>query len=218
MAFIKLALAVTMISTLVFGDSSAPNVSGNITIASNGIWRGMSQTSDTASIQSAINLDYQGFYLGAAGSNVNVDGLDATIELDVLGGYMWNLYGMDYDLGAIYYTYPKSPSEANFADLYFSLGKDFEIAKISAKYYRGIKTNDSVVSNAFETSLSIPLPLDISLDTLYGQYHNIGNYYNVGFSRNIYATTKASISYMRMNTNKDGGDEKNILFMLSMYF
>jgi len=220
MKIINLSLAVALVSTLVFSaeDISELSVSGSAALTNNYIWRGMTQTDNAPAIQGAINMGYKGFYLGAAGSNVKFEGVDASIELDALGGYTSEAYGVGYDIGAIYYAYPKSSKEANFADVYLGLSKDFEVVKVGAKFYRGVKTNDLEVSNAWETSLSAPLPMSISFDVLYGDYADVGNYYSIGFTKPINDKFKVSVSYAGINKDADGIDEDNVIAMVSASF
>ncbi len=220
MKIINLSLAVAFISTLAFSaeDISELSVSGSVALTNNYIWRGMTQTDNAPAIGGAVNFGYKGFYLGAAASNVKFKGVDASIELDALGGYTSEVYGVDYDIGAIYYAYPKSSKEANFADVYLGLSKDFEVIKIGAKFYRGVKTNDLEVSNAWETSLSVPLPMSISFDALYGDYADVGNYYSVGFTKPINDKFKVAVSYTGINKDANGIDEENVVAVITASF
>lgn len=213
-----LALALALILTLSAKDTSEINVSGNISLASNHIWRGMTQTNNTPTFQGAINIDYKGFYLGGAGANVKADGVNARIEFDTLMGYTGETYGLGYDIGVIYYAYPKSAKETNFADVYLGLTKDFDVVKVGAKFYRGVKTNDLEISNAWETSLSVPMPMTISFDALYGNYTDIGNYYSLGFTKVINDIFKVGIAYTGINSNAENADENNIVAILSVTF
>ena len=220
MKIINLSLVAALVSTLALGaeDISELSVSGSVALTNNYIWRGMTQTDNAPAIGGSVNFGYKGFYLGAAASNVKFEGVDASIELDALGGYTSEVYGISYDIGAIYYAYPKSSKEANFADVYLGLSKDFEVIKIGAKFYRGVKTNDLEVSNAWETSLSVPLPMSITFDALYGDYADVGNYYSVGFAKPINERFEATVSYMGINSDKNSVDEKNVVATLSVAF
>ncbi|OHE08665.1 MAG: hypothetical protein A2513_09615 [Sulfurimonas sp. RIFOXYD12_FULL_33_39] len=220
MKIINLSLVAALVSTLALGaeDISELSVSGSVALTNNYIWRGMTQTDNAPAVQSSLNFLYKGFYLGAAASNVKFEGVDASIELDALGGYTSEVYGVGYDIGAIYYAYPKSSKEANFADVYLGLSKDFEVIKIGAKFYRGVKTNDLLVSNTWETSLSVPLPISISFDALYGDYADVGNYYSVGFAKPINDKFKVAVSYTGINKDANGIDEENVVAVITASF
>lgn len=217
MRLINLASAIVALTlTLSAKDVSEINASGTISLASNHIWRGMTQTNNSPTLQSTINIDYKGFYLGSALANVKAEGINARIEFDTLLGYTGEAYGLGYDVGVVYYAYPRSAKETNFADIYLGLSKDFEVLKIGMKFYRGVKTNDLEVSNAWETSLSVPLPKNISFEALYGDYTDIGNYYSFGFTKAINDITKVGIAYTGINSNTN--HEDNIVAMLSVTF
>lgn len=220
MKIINLSLAAVLLATLAMGDEdkSQINISGNVALASNYVWRGMTQTKDDPTIQGTVILDYKGFYLGSTAANIKIEGIDASVELDAFGGYTAEMYGIGYDAGVAYYTYPSSSKEANFAEVYLGLSKDFEIAKIGAKFYRGVKTHDTLVSNAWETSLSVPMPLSVSFDALYGDYADYGNYYSVGFSKSINKAVKLTLSYTGINREAGAIDENNIVAMMSIGF
>ena len=220
MKFIKLSLAVLVISVLAYGgeEKAEFNINGNLIFSNNNIWRGMTQSKNLPFIQGGLNLDYKNFYLGITGSNVKSDELQATSEFDFFSGYTSEAYGIGYDLGMIYYAYPHSSKEANFADVYLGLSKDLEVVKIGAKFYRGVKTNDLEVSNAWETSLSVPLPMSISFDALYGDYTDVGNYYSVGFTKALNDKFKVALSYTGINKDANGADEENVVAAITASF
>jgi len=95
---------------------------GNIGVANNYIWRGMTQTQDQASISGG--LDYSGesgFYLGTWASNVDfgVDESATGYELDLYGGLSNEVDGFGYDLGYIYIAYP-SMDDSDFSEVYLN--------------------------------------------------------------------------------------------------
>jgi uncharacterized protein (TIGR02001 family) len=220
MKIVKFALAATLINTGVYAEdiTSQVGLNANILVANNCVWRGMTQTSDKANVQGALTVDYSGFYIGSAASNIEIQGLDAWTEVDFYGGYASSFYGLDYDLGAISYTYPQSPTEANFSELYFALSKNFEIVTLGAKFYKGVKTNDAEVSDAAEATVSIPLPMEFSFDALYGDYYNVGDYFSLGFSKQFNETFKATIFYTGIKSDTGEADEYNLIIAPSAAF
>jgi uncharacterized protein (TIGR02001 family) len=186
MKFIKLSLAAALVVTMTFADenNSEIGVSANVAMTSNYVWRGMTQSDDSAAIQGGFDLDYKGLYAGVWGSNVNFGaGSDASMEFDAYGGYTNELYGIGYDIGYIQYAYPNDSKASNFGEAYASLSKDFKIVKVSAKYYVGVTTDDINPENGYELGASIPLPMDISLDGNFGKYDNVGIYYLAGLTK-----------------------------------
>lgn len=96
-------------------EPASPHVlSANIGLASNYVFRGISQTGGEPAIQGGIDYSHRsGVYLGAWGSNVGwltaFQGYQSgSMELDVYGGYRNAIGPVSYDVGAIRYLYPGS--------------------------------------------------------------------------------------------------------------
>ena len=89
------------------------SISGNVTLASEYVFRGQSQTQEDPAIQGGFDLTYCGFYAGTWGSNVDFL-TDAQAEIDYYGGYKFPLAeDLTLDLGYIYYSYV-SESDLNY--------------------------------------------------------------------------------------------------------
>jgi uncharacterized protein (TIGR02001 family) len=85
--------------------------SGNVAMASDYSFRGISQTDRKPAIQGGLDLAHpSGIYLGTWGSSVNFGedlsaGQRAQMELDVYGGLRRSVAGLvDLDLNATYYA------------------------------------------------------------------------------------------------------------------
>jgi uncharacterized protein (TIGR02001 family) len=105
----------TLIATALLASSSAAlaEVSGNVTLASDYVFRGISQTDSQIAIQGGLDYAHPtGLYAGTWASNVDPDffngeGHDPQIELDLYAGYSGELpSGFGYDLGYLRYEYP----------------------------------------------------------------------------------------------------------------
>lgn len=91
----------------------------NVSVVSDYIFRGQSQTWGKPALQVSAEADHaSGAYVGTAVSNVSDHWLPgATTELDLYGGYRNKLTDtINYDVGLIYYTYPG----ANWSDSVFN--------------------------------------------------------------------------------------------------
>lgn len=210
MKLIKMSLAAALSVTIALGAEVKPDlgVSANISFVSDYIWRGMTQSDNSPAIQGGIDLEYKKFYLGTWGSNVEFgSSYKASMEFDVYGGYKDELYGISYDIGATNYIYPKDSKELNFAEAYLGLSKEFEPFTVGAKYYYGIKTDKFDPTNCWETTLSVALPMDVSLDLLYGDYKSVGNYYSLGVSKSI-DKFKVAISYTSIDSDNSLDQDK----------
>lgn len=106
----KTLIAAAVVSA--FSSSAAlAQVSGNLTIASDYRFRGVSQTFKQPTIQGGIDYAHaSGFYAG--NWNSNVSGLQyangGAIEMDFYAGYKTTVGGVGLDIGTLYYYYPGS--------------------------------------------------------------------------------------------------------------
>lgn len=96
-------------------DAAASPVTGNVTLASEYLYRGIAQTRGKPAIQGGFDYAHaSGLYAGIWGSNITwigdgVAGASAGVELDVYGGYKGSLGGdLGYDVGVLIYNYPGS--------------------------------------------------------------------------------------------------------------
>ena len=96
----------TVVASLALGLSAVAqaNIIGNISVTSNYVSRGVTQTNDQAAVQGG--LDYtteEGIYAGVWASNVS----DGT-EIDLYVGYQNSVEGFDYSVGVVRYEYPQT--------------------------------------------------------------------------------------------------------------
>jgi uncharacterized protein (TIGR02001 family) len=106
-------------------SSHGCSVSGSVALTSDYVFRGVSQTNGNPAGQGGIDLTCGKFYLGAFTSNVDF-GFDATLEVDIYGGYKFNTGRINWDVGFIYYTYPgmNSADDADYLELKLSASTD----------------------------------------------------------------------------------------------
>lgn len=85
------------------------NLSGQFDITSNYVFRGVSQTANLPAVQGGLTYTFPiGLYFNVWGSNVRFPGTDATIELDMVGGWGGTLFKeqLTYDVHLTRYNYP----------------------------------------------------------------------------------------------------------------
>ncbi|MQA88967.1 MAG: hypothetical protein GEU90_01850 [Gemmatimonas sp.] len=109
-------------------QSSEVELTGNVSIASDYTFRGVSQTLEEPAVQGGLDLAFPfDLYAGAWGSSVNFgeDLPRAQMELDFYGGIAPSVAGFDLDLGGIYYLYPGADDNNNydFLELYGGAGR-----------------------------------------------------------------------------------------------
>jgi uncharacterized protein (TIGR02001 family) len=92
--------------------AAADDIAGNVTLATDYRFRGISQDHGNFSpaIQGGFDWSMEGFYVGTWASNVNFT--EAAIETDVYGGYRGKFNeDVEYDVGILYYGYPQDGSQ-----------------------------------------------------------------------------------------------------------
>jgi uncharacterized protein (TIGR02001 family) len=101
------------------GDSSIPGeFSANVSITSNYLYRGISQSADGPALQGGFDYTVDKFYAGAWASSV--EWTDTSIEIDYYAGFSPSYENFDFDIGVLFYTYPDAPDDPkqNFVELY----------------------------------------------------------------------------------------------------
>jgi uncharacterized protein (TIGR02001 family) len=115
-------LKITAIAAAVLAASSVSQVAiadfeANIGVTSNYLWRGVSQSGDSASVSGGIDYSNEsGFY---AGTWVGSLSEGAGAETDFYLGFGGESGGLGYDVGYIYYAYTDL-NDGNFGELYFN--------------------------------------------------------------------------------------------------
>ena len=93
--------------------------SGNVTLTSNYVFRGITQTDEGPAVQGGFDFASDSFYVGTWASAIDYD--DGTsAEIDLYAGWTPTVGVFDLDIGAIYYYYPDAPDdpEQNFVEGY----------------------------------------------------------------------------------------------------
>lgn len=119
--------------------ASPHSLTGNITLTSDYVFRGVSQTQNGPAIQGGFDYAHaSGFYIGTWASNVDWVSLgykeDSSMEIDLYGGYKGSVGDFGYDVGAITYYYPgdqiSGANDPDTTEIY--LGANWKF--VSAKY------------------------------------------------------------------------------------
>lgn len=114
MKALKLAICAATASLALGGTAYAQDVSFNVGVASDYVWRGVSQTDEGPQLFGGVDFSSGIFYAGAWASNVDFyDSTDA--EIDLYAGIKPTAGPVTFDLGALYYGYVNEPSGADYA-------------------------------------------------------------------------------------------------------
>lgn len=119
------SLVAVLAAPLVAQAAEPSPFTGNVTIASEYIYRGIAQTNRKPALQGGFDYAHpSGVYVGVWGSSISwisdaIPGASSSLELDLYGGYKGTISGdLGYDVGVLHYAYPGSnmPSGAAKAD------------------------------------------------------------------------------------------------------
>lgn len=130
----------------VAAEESPHKFTGNVTLSSDYVFRGITQTGGDPAIQGGLDYSHaSGFYLGTWASNVSwlkdFQAYDkGSMEIDVYGGFRGDISktGLTFDVGAIQYIYPGDNvtggfNDADTTEVYAALGWKWFTVKYS--YY-----------------------------------------------------------------------------------
>jgi len=154
---------ITALSLAMLGAASTSvnaEVTGNVGMTNDYLWRGTTQNNHDAAISGGIDYGHSsGIY---AGTWVSDAALFGGTEVDLYGGFAGEVAGVSYDIGYITYNYPQE-STSDFSEVYVSVG--YSIAGVSY----------SVDSENETTYLAVDLgteAMGLSLGLNFGMYMN----------------------------------------------
>lgn len=156
--------------------SSLADVSGNVALASDYVFRGFSQTQGDPAIQGGFDGGHDnGLYAGVWASNVesdpaapvNYDG--ANVEMDIYAGWEADFDAISIDMGYLRYQYPGTDTGANNTNE-FHVGTGYETSVVSTSLTLHYSPDYFGADEAFYWDLGIdaPLPKNVMLTAHYG--------------------------------------------------
>ena len=183
-------------------EDSTHEFSANVTLVSDYLYRGISQTSEHPAIQGGFDYSYTplGLYAGTWASNVD---FAESSEVDVYGGIAGELSnGISWDIGGLYYIYPGSNAqpEEDFFEVYFNTGYTFD-ATYEPTLEAGVAWSPDFFGEDDDGvyvygSLGFSLPWDVGLSFYVGHQDVAGDqlsgpdgfnytHYSIGLSKSI---------------------------------
>ena len=110
----RTALAIALLALLGIADAQAGSTTGSVTVTSDYLFRGVTQTNKKPALQGGVTWTADsGFYVGGWGSSISWlsdsdPAVSSQVELDGFIGYAGKFGDSDvgFDVGANYYWYP----------------------------------------------------------------------------------------------------------------
>lgn len=183
----KIAIS-SLIGGILLATGAQAEITGNVALSSDYMFRGVSQTDSTPSISGGFDYSHEsGFYAGVWAANVDENFFPgANIEIDTYFGYAGGSDNFSYDVGFLRYNYPGiESSDINTNEVYGSVGYDFGVVAVSAGV--AVSSDFFGLDNAEYYSFGADIPVgDYSIALGYGiqDMDDAQNYdhYSVGIS------------------------------------
>jgi uncharacterized protein (TIGR02001 family) len=163
----------TLIATALLAASTGAlaEIAGNVKLATDYRFRGISQTDNDAAIQGGFDYTNEsGLYAGVWASNLQFAG---SIEMDYYAGLTGELAnGLGYNVGVIYYDYPSDNSttvDLEYTEVYGGLSGKIGEADISGKIsYSPDYFAETGTGFYYEAAAGFALPVDFGLSAHVG--------------------------------------------------
>lgn len=200
-------------------DSLGLTVTATPAVATDYLFRGISQTRNRPAIQLTLDVQHEtGLYVGAFASNVAFPGSNARQELDLLAGYRLAAGNLALDLGGVWYTYPgydtpDGSHEYNYAEVIAKGSYTLDPVKFagalawSPDFY--FESGSAVY---LEGGADVALPFAVTLSGRYGYQwidrnprYGAPDYANwsIAVSREVLGGVLLSIGYYDTNLSKN---------------
>jgi len=194
---VKHLTAAVVAGGLMAGATAASaEISANVAMTTDYVWRGVSQTNEDPAIQGGFDFAHDsGLYFGTWGSNVDFGSVEH-MEMDLYGGMAKEFGDWSVDVGFIRYMYFSDDNDIDFTELYGSVG----YGPFSVK-----------ISNDFDNdNLYVEAGADFELANGFGVSAHVGKYdfdsgddyvdYSVGVSKEV-AGLGLGLTYYATNGN-----------------
>ena len=213
-----LLVSALALSGAAFAQTKAPEpdftVTGNASLNSDYRFRGFTQTDYGPAFQGGIDIAHKsGFYVGNWNSNVlSPLYTGASLEMDFYGGYKGSFGDVGYDIGAIYYYYPKSGKSApnskiDNTEVYFGLSYGPVSGKLyyaTSDYFDLMKFTPGAPSTKGTTYLDLAASFDVGSGFILGGHIGVLNLKNAGrYSGLGLATLPSTVTDYKVSVTKD---------------
>ncbi len=157
--FAKTIVAASMLGASALASSAAvAEVTGNIGLTSNYLWRGTTQTNGDSAIQGGLDYSHgSGFYAGTWTSNTSF----GSPEVDLYAGFGGEASSFSYDVGVIDYLYPQADN-LDWIEYYANIGyQGFTLGLAFSNDVFGTDTDGLYISAGYETEIAKELMLGL---------------------------------------------------------
>lgn len=188
-----IALATMLVASASAFGATTVKTSGDVSLNSDYVWRGISQTNGGSAAQANLTVDINKFYISAFTSNVDLP--DARYELDLSAGFADSIGNWDYDVGAITYMYPGQLSDISLDTWEVYGGGAYNFNNL------GIGVKVSYSDDYFDSGKSWYTEVPLTITSRYVDGYASVGYLNLNDSEVIANTTDYKIGAIGHITN-----------------
>lgn len=215
--FTRAALFAALAGLMATPAMAEGEFSGNVTLTSDYVFRGFTQTDGAPMIQGGFDYADDSFYVGTWASGVDF-GDGTSTEIDVYAGWTPTVGAFDLDLGAIYYWYPDAPDnpEQNFVEVYAGastmIGESLEVGAslaYSPDFY--LEVGDAFY---WAASAGIPLGESFGLDATigYSDFSDLSGADYTDWSLGLTTSVQGfDLDFRYIGTDVDGNDDSFVV-------
>jgi len=207
----KLSLVLSTVALALSAAHVNAEVSANVAMSTDYIWRGMTQTDGEAATSGGFDYGHEsGVYAGVWGSNIDF-GSTSSMELDLYGGYATEISGIGIDVGAIRYMYP-SEGAINFSEGYIALSAMGFTASANIAI-----TDD--FGDYYSLSYEHALPMEVTLAASVGLYNEFttgvdNTDWKVAISKEVQGIG-LELAYFDVDSDDNSLDDDGVVFTIS---
>lgn len=187
-------------------EAGGPAVTFNLGVASDYMFRGVSQTNNDPEVFGGADLAAGKFYAGAWASNVDF-GDSTNAEIDVYGGFKPTLGSVSLDLGVIHYGYVNEPSGADYGNWEAKVAGSIPAGKATlggAVYYSPDSFGAAEQAVYYELNGAIPATEKLSFSGAVGRqtYDGPGDYTTWNLGAGYALTSKLGVDVRYWDTDE----------------
>jgi uncharacterized protein (TIGR02001 family) len=205
-------------SVLAISGLAQAELTANVGVTSNYVFRGESQTDEGVAVQGGVDFTHaSGIYAGIWGSNVEDSGPqhDKGFEYDLYAGYNFKVNEkVAFDIGFITYQYASTTTFDKSNEIF--LGASF--FGFSATYYDGSPVPDYVPNYSYvDLKYTLALPQEFNIHVHYGNKDSDDSFYDaedasIGVSKEV-AGFNLSLTGTAIDYDNSSRDDENYLFV-----
>jgi uncharacterized protein (TIGR02001 family) len=183
--------------TLLLAFSVMPafaGMDGFVGYTSDYMWRGQTQTQGGGAFQAGVDLDYEGFFVGVWGSEVDFGNDSASFEYDLYGGYNFQVSDkLSMSVGVIQFRWDDNDIEM--------VEEAFIKIKSPLLDFGYSVDTDNSDKDYMQAGLNVPFVKVVDVQFVYGRFFDDSNWKGLNLSK---SWDKIDLGLMIMEGAKDG--------------